>query len=170
MRRQFYMRNLNSLDDFYEFDEEGQEDLSLSELPIGDWSRINFDDLVFAFKDEAYNNSYYLDKRMGYVLLVSANLLDCKELTNEIEINNWRYIYIPKVDPNDLKKDIDAFASQVEDPKLKEFMSFAILSPTPANAMRKVLENDPTLEHNWHQFRKNQIRNRIEKWLKANFI
>lgn len=126
--------------------------------------------LLIAFEDEVEENKYYLDKETGSVQLVCRDLLDLDDLTNEIENDRERYLYIPKPDPRQLKEDLTDFADLVDDLHLKELLKVALEGPNALFAFKKILSGRAEELKEWEAFRAEQVNRRIEQWLDANFI
>jgi hypothetical protein len=126
--------------------------------------------LLLAFEDVVEENKYYLDKQTGAVQLVCQDLMDLDDLTNEIEKDRERYLYIPKPDPAVLKEDLTDFADLVDDPHLKSLLMVALEGPNALFAFRKILSEQESNWQQWQDFRKEQVQLRIAQWLKANFI
>lgn len=132
--------------------------------------RIDMDYLIFAWQDESPGNAYYLDKQTGDVELVQQGLIDLDELTDEIEMNRERYLYIPKPQPTELREDINLFAETVTDPELCRLLPVALEAANLLPALKKVLSRVPQELKRWEEFRARQVRVRIERWLAANCV
>ncbi|MBI2810437.1 MAG: hypothetical protein HYX67_06375, partial [Candidatus Melainabacteria bacterium] len=59
---------------------------------------LELSELVFAWQDDTQDNAYYLDIESGIVKLVNRNLLDLRDLTDEIEQDRHKFLYMPKPD------------------------------------------------------------------------
>jgi len=132
--------------------------------------RIDMAYLILAWEDESQDTAYYLDKETGAVELVQKDLLDLNDLTDEIERNSERYLYIPKPYAGQLVQDLIDFINTVSDPQLKRLLSVAIESPNALYSCKTVLSKDPSELERWEAYRTDLVRKRIEKWLAANFI
>ena len=132
--------------------------------------RIDMDYLIFAWQDESPDSVYYLDKQTGDVELVQQGLIDLDELTDEIEMNRERYLYVPKPQPTELREDINLFAESVTDPDLCRLLPVALEAPNVLPALKKVLAAAPAELTRWEEFRTRRVRERVEKWLAANFV
>lgn len=132
--------------------------------------RVSTKDIIFAWLDESQDNSYYLDKIEGETRMVNRNLIELRDLTDEIERKSTRYLYVPKLTKEDLLEDLNAFLETVERSDLKNVLPIAFESPHKVSAFRKILEKAPDELQRFDEFREKQILRRVEKWLKANGI
>lgn len=132
--------------------------------------RVSTKDIIFAWLDDSQDNSYYLDKIEGETRMVNRNLLELRDLTDEIERKSTRYLYVPKLTKEDLLEDLNAFLETVERSDLKNVLPIAFESPHKVSAFRKILEKAPEELKRFDEFREKQILKRVEKWLKANGI
>jgi citrate lyase beta subunit len=132
--------------------------------------RISTKDIIFAWLDDSRDNSYYLDKIEGETRMVNRNLIELRDLTDEIERRSTRYLYVPKLTKEDLIEDLNSFLETVERPDLKNVLPIAFESPHKVSAFRKILEKAPDELQRFDDFREKQILRRVEKWLNANGI
>ncbi|HNB21385.1 MAG TPA: UPF0158 family protein [Candidatus Melainabacteria bacterium] len=132
--------------------------------------RVSTKDIIFAWLDESQDNSYYLDKIEGETRMVNRNLIELRDLTDEIEKNSTRYLYVPKLTKEDLLEDLQAFLETVQKPDLQAILPIAFESPHKVSAFRKILEKHPEELQRFDEFREKSMLNRIEKWLNANGI
>lgn len=146
--------------------EEEEEEEEERKGPI----RLDLNELIFAWQDESPDNAYYLDTESGDVKLVNRNLLDLRDLTDDIERERWRYKYMPKPDRQQLPADLKQFHETVKDERLKSILSMAFESPHVLSAFKKILEKEPDEQKRLDEFRTSLAKKRIEAWLTANFI
>jgi len=132
--------------------------------------RIDMDYLLFAWQDDSPDNAYYLDLHSGCVELVQRGLLDLKELTERIELNRRRYLYVPKPDYGRAKKELIAFLDSITNPDIVRLLPVVLESPDPFGASKSVLGKHPDELKRWEEFRVQRVRNQVEEWLAANFI
>ncbi len=132
--------------------------------------QLDLDALELAWQDESPDTSYYLDIDTGNVELVQQGLYDLRDLTDEIERDRERYLYIPKPNPNQLKQDLNDFVETVVDAQLTRLLPVAMESPNALFAFKSVLSKYPDEIQRWEEFRKSRLRIRIKQWLSANFI
>ena len=90
---------------------------------------VDIDRLIFAWRDASIDNVYYLDLESGEVRLVNRTLDDVKDLTDEIEIERNRFLYLPKPDKSQIKEDLKDFLETVSDEKLVRVLEMAFESP-----------------------------------------
>lgn len=128
------------------------------------------DALIFAWEDDSEGNAYYLDKETGNVELVQQGLIDLDDLTDEIEHNRERYLYLPKPDHGELRADLDDFVGTVFDPELVRLLPVVLESPNVLSALKTVLARNQQELQRWERFRNERVQARIEKWLAANFV
>lgn len=132
--------------------------------------RVSTKDIIFAWLDDSQDNSYYLDKIEGETRMVNRNLIELRDLTDEIERSSTRYLYVPKATREDLMEDLNAFLETVERSDLKNVLPIAFESPHKVSSFRKILEKAPDELQRFDEFREKRILRRIEKWLNANGI
>lgn len=131
---------------------------------------IDMNYLIFAWQDECQDHAYYLDIETGCVELVEPDLIDLDDLTDEIERNRERYLYVPKPDPSELRGDLEDFTATVGAPELARLLPVALEAPDIQAACRKVLSRNPVELERWEKFRTERVQKRIERWLRANFV
>jgi hypothetical protein len=132
--------------------------------------RIDMAQLRFCWQDDTPDNSYYLDRKTGDVTLVNRHLLDLRELTDEIEKNRERYLYLPKLDRKIQLNDLREFAETVTDEQLKRVLDVAFESPHVLAAFKKILERHPDLLARLNETLEQNATARIQSWLQANFM
>ena len=132
--------------------------------------KIRISDLTFAWQDEHQDNSYYLDKETGSVQLVNRHLLDLRDLTDDIEKDRERYLYLPKPDPKQLRSDLTDFVDAVDDEPLKRVLEAALESPNALSAIQQVLGKDPSKMVELNNFLASRTFIRIRQWLQANSL
>ncbi|MBZ0187763.1 MAG: UPF0158 family protein [Candidatus Obscuribacterales bacterium] len=131
---------------------------------------IQLQDLVFAWRDDSPDNIYYFDKLTGEVRLVNRNLLELKDLTDEIELHRERYLYLPKANPKVLKDDLTDFKKTVSDQKRQSVLDIAFESPHVYSAFKKILAAWEGESERLEQFLDARARLRVFQWLEGNCI
>ncbi|CAN5598725.1 hypothetical protein BH10CYA1_BH10CYA1_11040 [soil metagenome] len=131
---------------------------------------LELSELVFAWQDDTQDNAYYLDIESGVVKLVNRNLLDLRDLTDEIEQDRHKFLYIPKPEKEKLVLDLKEFWSTVEDDKLRNILSMAFESPHLLASFRKILEGTPSELTRFEEYRQNKTKMRIEEWLNSHAL
>lgn len=126
--------------------------------------------LVYSFEDEAQDNIYYLDRDTGDIRLVHRGLYELKDLTDEIETERERFLYIPKPDPQKLKEDLRDYIDTVDDDKTKLLLDVAMESPHALAGFKKILSSTPDGEARLKAFLEGRSRLRVRQWLAANCI
>jgi len=127
--------------------------------------------LALAWEDESPDTAYYLDLETGCVELVQQDMLDRDDLTDQIERDRERYLYMPKPKAKQLRADLNDFIETVADAHLKQLLEVACESPNPLYSCRSLLTSKyPEVWENWETFRKGRVALRIRQWLQANFI
>jgi hypothetical protein len=124
--------------------------------------------LLLAWEDESPDNLYYLDTRTGVVKLVHQHLFELRDLTDEIEKNRERFLYIPKPDRAEMRKDLRNYMGKVKNDGLLPILEMAFESPHSYMAFRKILEKEPVELKNFLDDRDQLTRSRIDEWLSAN--
>lgn len=132
--------------------------------------RIRSSDIEFAWQDDSPDNAYYLDLETGDIKLVNRNLMDLKDLTDEIERHIERYLYLPKSQPAQLKEDLRDFINTMEDQKLKPILEMTFESPHVLAGFKSVLTKYPDEERRLKEFRRSRVRVRIQQWIQANHL
>lgn len=130
--------------------------------------KIDMDYLVFACQDLSLDNAYYLDTECGEICLVNRELLDLKDLTDEIENASDRFLYIPKAGQEELIKDLHEFVDSVTDSKLQNILSVAFESPHVVQAFRSILTAHSDEWSRLEKFLTEKTRRRVLLWLNAN--
>jgi len=133
-------------------------------------AKLDFDYLLFAWQDDSPDNSYYLNVESGQVELVQADLLDLNDLTDVIERNRERYLYLPKPDASELRSDLQEYIAGIDNPDLKRLLSVAFEASDPLFACKGLLAKSGDELQRWEEFRRQKVETRIRKWLAANFI
>ena len=81
-------------DDFDDdYDDEAEAEQALEKQHMRGFS---LEAVVQAWRDDSLDNLYYFDTVSGAVKLVNQTLHDLRELTDEVEKNKERYLYLPK--------------------------------------------------------------------------
>jgi hypothetical protein len=132
--------------------------------------KIDFEYLIQSWQDESPDSRYYFDTETGCVELVQSELYDLDDLTDEIEKNHERYLYIPKANRDEGRKDLKAFMETVTDSGIIRLLEIAMEAPDSVHACRSILSKYPEELTRWDSFRVSRIRERIDEWLAANFI
>jgi Uncharacterised protein family (UPF0158) len=130
--------------------------------------RVDMPYLLLAWEDEAPDNSYYLDTQSGNVKLVHRHLLDLRDLTDEIEKDRQRYLYVPKPSRDVLLKDLRDFMKTIESPSLRPVLEMAFESPHVLSSFRKILEKHDHEAKRFAEYRQAHMRENIDQWLAAN--
>jgi Uncharacterised protein family (UPF0158) len=131
---------------------------------------IDLDYLAFAYQDDSPDNVYYLDTEFGDIRLVNKNLAELKDLTDELEKTEGRFLYIPKPSKELLIEDLGDFMATVQDENLKNILPIAFESPHVYEAFKSILAKTPEEITRLNAFLQLQTKARITKWLNANFI
>lgn len=132
--------------------------------------KIDMDYLLFAWQDESPDNAYYLDLENGDVKLVQKGLLDLDDLTDEIEQDRERYLYIPKTESGQLLKELDEFIKTVENTHLKRLITVTREGHNCFSSCRKVLSDFPDELTRFEAQQLASTHAQIDKWLAANFV
>ena len=139
-------------------------------MPVTRAIRIDMPYLLLAYEDQSPDNLYYLDIKSGLIKLVHKHLFDLRDLTDEIERDRLRFLYVPKTDKAILIKDLRDFQKSVEDTTLAAVLDMAFESPHQLSAFRKILDGKGSYLRNFENFRNERITERVNEWLNANFF
>lgn len=131
---------------------------------------FKLEQLIFCWQDESPDNIYYLDTISGDVRLVHKELHDLSNLTDEIERDKDRFLYLPKTDGQKNKDDLRDFFETVTDQKVKSILDIAFESPHVLSAFKKILSSSDGEVERLDQFLKGRARLRVIQWLQANCI
>src|SRR5271170_4540831 len=131
---------------------------------------IDMDYLVFAYQDDSPDNAYYLDTEFGDIRLVNRNLSDLKDLTDEIELSQGRFLYIPKPAREEELEEIRAFWESIADPHLKNLLSLAFETPSISSTFKSILAKYPTQLKEFEACSKEKTLATLMLWLKANAL
>lgn len=151
-----------------EFDDENldaQSEEEASEHPV-----LDFEALLHAWQDQHPDNRYYLDTNTGAIKLVNRNLLDLRELTDEIERHKYRYLYLPKAETSQQRNDLKDFKNSLESSPLVKLLEIGMESPHPLSAFQTILSANQELSDQLREFLQARARLRIRQWLEANFL
>jgi hypothetical protein len=124
--------------------------------------------LLLAWQDDFPDNLYYLDTLSGAIKLVHKHLFDLRDLTDEIEKNRERFVYIPKPDRAIELKDLRSFMEKVRTKELLPMLDVAFESPHVLSAFRKILQGEPNELAHLESYRQELLTARINEWLSAN--
>lgn len=164
----------NEFDPKFDDDDEDDDDFldeeDLEERESENQGRsFDLEELIAAWEDDSPDNLYYFDTTTGAVKMVNRNLFDLRELTDEIEKNKERYLYLPKPDAKQLKGDLRDFQKSIEDQSLKRVLDMAFESPHLLSSFKVILKSRElvgTLEH----FLRSRSCLRIRQWMDANAL
>lgn len=131
---------------------------------------IDMDGLLFAWRDDSPDNIYYLDIETGDVNLVNRGLLDLKDLTNEIEINRERYLYLPKPSSDQMKGDLRDFMKTIDDKEKLKILDMAFESPHVLAGFKKILSGWQGQKEALDDFLAARTHLRVRQWLEANCL
>ncbi|MDZ4832934.1 MAG: UPF0158 family protein [Candidatus Melainabacteria bacterium] len=131
---------------------------------------IDMNQLVYSFEDESQDNKYYLDRETGEIRLVHEGLHELRDLTDEIETDRERFLYIPKQDPKKIKGDLRDFIDTIDDAKTKMLLDVAMDSPHILSGFKKILESTGVSDDELKAFLERRTRLRVKQWLSANSI
>ncbi|MBI1269813.1 hypothetical protein GC174_05225 [bacterium] len=126
--------------------------------------------LIFAWRDDSPDNIYYLDLVTGEIQLVNRTLEDVKDLTDEIELERNRYLYLPKPERDQLKNDLRDFMDTIDDQSLLRILEMAFESPHVYSSFLKILDKRTEEKERLQEFINNRSRMRVLQWLEANCI
>jgi len=128
---------------------------------------IDFDYLIFAWRDDSPDTAYYLDSDTGSVVLVQRDLEDIEDLRDEIEMHPNRYLYVPKPDSLQPQLDLFDFIFTISDPELKAQLTVAAEGHDKFGGCRRVLRDYPEETARWDKWQLDAVRERVRKWLAA---
>ena len=131
---------------------------------------IDMDYLVFAYQDDSPDNAYYLDTEFGDIRLVNRNLADLKDLTDEIELSQGRFLYVPKPPREEVLEDLHTFVDSLDEPQLKNMLSLAFETPSVTNTFKSILSKHQACKQEFEQFLNEKTLRRLQLWLKANAL
>ena len=93
-----------------------------------------------------------------------------RDLTDEIETDRERFLYIPKQDPKKIKEDLRDFIDTVDDAKTKMLLDVAMDSPHILSGFKKILASAGMSDEGLKAFLEGRTRLRVKQWLSANSI
>ncbi|MEZ4487184.1 MAG: UPF0158 family protein [Cyanobacteriota/Melainabacteria group bacterium] len=131
---------------------------------------FEMDRLIYAWRDDSPDNLYYLDLETGEIQLVNRTLEDVKDLTDEIELERNRYLYLPKPERDQVKNDLRDFMSTIEDQSLLRILEMSFESPHVYSSFLKILDKDESEKERLQEFIDSRSRMRVLQWLEANCI
>jgi hypothetical protein len=129
---------------------------------------VDVPELHLAFAAEAGDVCWYLDTLTGDVLLVSREWEPSEHggLTRaELNTNTARFRRVPSADSGIGRLDMEAYAAQVTDERLRESLDLALSAPRPDRRFRAVLGWLPEEQERWRRFRQTRCEARAKEWL-----
>jgi len=146
---------------------------------------VDMGELTFAF-DHSEGITSYLDIETGSVLHITDDVLFGLEdaLLNE---DDWRheaapealqiqdglgtrYLEIPQVDSFTGYNDMVEFITTIEDDHLRELLDVAVRGKEAFRRFKDVLYDYPESRQRWFEFKDEQMRGRVVRWLAAHDI
>jgi len=137
----------------------------MSEL---EWKRIRVDweELLDAFKDSSDERRYYFDRETGAVHFFSSYLDNEEEEEDERAITGEdRYVPIPRVEPSLSTDELSQFVASLRDARERKALTTALRSPGGDQRFRDAVEVLPGARRAWRQFSHESLKSRIEQWL-----
>lgn len=131
---------------------------------------IDFDYLIFVYQDDSPDNIYYLDTEYGDIRLVHRQLDDLRDLTDEIEINHERFLYIPKASKEELLITLKDFSHNIKDKQLKQLLEIAFESPHVLDSFKKILNKYPQEREEFDKYLHDKSQKNLLSWLNANAL
>jgi len=146
---------------------------------------VDMRELTFAF-DHSEGITSYLDLETGAVLHITDDTLFAPEDTS-LDDDDWqqeavsearqiqdglgtRYLEVPQVDSFTGYNDMVEFIADVEDEHLRELLDVAVRGKGAFRRFKDVLYDYPEARQRWFQFKDEQMRWRVERWLAAQDI
>lgn len=121
-----------------------------------------------AMDDLTPTNAYFIDRKTQkvtrYTLQDAAAL---QQLKKNIAAEPQRFLQVPRPDPTDNMREVEAFIAQVHDPKLKEAMKRAMTSHKPFREFRDLLDTKPKEKREWEAFHRKHIEQKVDRFLKS---
>jgi len=131
---------------------------------------VDMDYLVFAYQDDSPDNAYYLDTEFGDIRLVNRNLSDLKDLTDEIELSQGRFLYVPKPPKEILLSDLRTFWETITDKHLKDLLALSFETGSVASTFKNILSKNPEEQERLNRYFDEKNRARVYLWLQANAL
>ena len=131
---------------------------------------IDLSDVCIALSGEGAAMRWYLDTQTGAALLLNSEYEPAQNggLTAvQIEADGKRFKRIPAADGKQTLVDMQSFAAQTADARLKESLELALAAPHPERRFRAVLGWLPEELSRWHAWRQAQLELRAKSWLKS---
>lgn len=153
------------------YDEEDDDDFDeddYDEFEKASEAGFDLEDIIHAWQDDCQDNLYYFDTDSGAIKLCNRHLFDLRELTDELEKNKERYLYLPKAEPKQLKEDLRDFQKTIEDANLKRVLDMAFESPHVYSSFKSILKDKGNLMDTLEHFRRSRTCVRIRQWMQAN--
>ncbi len=130
---------------------------------------VDVPELCIALAAEAGDLRWYLDLETGDVLLVTREW-DANEHggldAQDVEANQVRFLRVPPADARNATLDMEAYAAQIDDARLRESLELALSAPRPERRFRAVLGWLPEEQDRWRTYRHLRLEERAHAWLK----
>ena len=131
---------------------------------------IDLSDVCIALSGEGGALRWFLDVQSGAALLLNAEYDPSQNgglTAEEIEGDPKRFMRIPTADAGQTLIDMESFAAQTTDARLRESLELALAAPHPERRFRAVLGWLPEEQARWHSWRHGQLEARARAWLKT---
>lgn len=138
--------------------------VELRQLPV------DLAELCIALEAKASEFRWFLDVETGLVLLVTDEFDPGEHdglTAHEIESNPARFRRVPAGSRHEELGDMQAFASQHPDLKLKESLELALEATRPDRRFRAVLDWVPAEREAWRTYRRARAEHRARTWLES---
>ncbi len=129
---------------------------------------IDMPDVCIALSGEGGSLKWFLDTETGNTLLLNAEYDPHQNdgiAADEVERRPERFKRIPESKPSEMVGDMQAYAAQLADQRLKESLELALAAPHPERRFRAALGWLPEELAKWHAFRQGQLEARARAWL-----
>ncbi len=129
---------------------------------------VDIADVCVALSGEGGELEWYLDLHSGETLLVNSEYSPEEHggLTpKQIHADSLRFKRIPPPAHDELLRDMESFAAESPDERLKQSLELALSAPHPERRFRAVLGWLPDEQQRWRSFRQERLERRAKSWL-----
>ncbi len=135
--------------------------------------RINIDTdmLICALEDNNIEVNHYLDIKTGEIVtLTELGIQEEDELSECIDKEEDRYIYIDPIDSRESFEIMERFVYQLPEGKSKNNLDEALRRRKPFRQFKDTLYDYPDIREKWFQYHNQELKKIAREWLQYNSI
>ncbi len=129
---------------------------------------VDIADVCIALSGEGGELEWFLDLKTGETILVNREYAPEEHAgltAKQIHADSLRFKRIPAPLEGELLRDMEAFAAETQDERLKQSLELALSAPHPERRFRAVLGWIPDEQQRWRAYRQERLELRARTWL-----